>query len=88
MIKIVEIFCSVRSFKVALGKQAWPVTEYRASIGGDNLIPSLLSFFPSLLDQQSEHNVFYKLMCWLGTNGVLEIHPVIYLLSVSSITID
>jgi hypothetical protein len=33
-----------------------------------------------LLNQQSEYEVFYKLMSWLVINGMQEIHPVIYLL--------
>ena len=41
------------------------------------------------LNQQSEYTLFYKLMCWLGINGMQETPTVIYLLFfLSSITID
>jgi hypothetical protein len=36
------------------------------------------------LNQQSEYEISYKLMCWPVINGMQEIHPVIYLICMFS----
>ena len=45
-------------------------------------------FFSLSFNQQSGYTLFYNVMCWLGISGMQERPPVVYLLFLSSVTID